>query len=130
MTQTGSGALTAILPTNDLEAAEAFFNRIGFTRDRQPGDEADTHRMLANGQGGHIHLTAAVEGWLVPGRNPFGLYLYVEDVDGLAARFAGEIIEKDGPGHKPWGMYEFALNGPDETLVRVGWPSRLIRGEA
>jgi predicted DNA-binding protein (MmcQ/YjbR family) len=22
-------------------------------------------------------------------------------------------------------MYEFALNGPDETLVRVGWPTRL-----
>jgi len=23
-------------------------------------------------------------------------------------------------------MYEFALNGPDDLLVRVGWPSRLI----
>jgi hypothetical protein len=29
------------------------------------------------------------------------------------------------PEDKPWGMYEFALNGPDETLVRVGWPTRL-----
>jgi hypothetical protein len=28
--------------------------------------------------------------------------------------------------HKPWGMYEFALNGPDDLLVRVGWPSRLM----
>ena len=26
---------------------------------------------------------------------------------------------------KPWGMYQFALSDPDETLVRVGWPSRL-----
>jgi len=26
---------------------------------------------------------------------------------------------------KPWGMYEFAVSHPDETLVRVGWPSRL-----
>jgi len=25
----------------------------------------------------------------------------------------------------PWGMYEFAVSDPDETLVRVGWPSRL-----
>jgi len=23
-------------------------------------------------------------------------------------------------------MYEFALNGPDDLLVRVGWPSRLM----
>ena len=22
-------------------------------------------------------------------------------------------------------MYEFAINGPDDTLVRIGWPSRL-----
>jgi hypothetical protein len=28
---------------------------------------------------------------------------------------------------KPWGMYEFALSDPDETLVRVGWPTRLRR---
>jgi hypothetical protein len=31
-----------------------------------------------------------------------------------------------GPEHKPWGMYEFALSDPDGTLVRIGWPSRLI----
>jgi hypothetical protein len=36
--------------------------------------------------------------------------------------FAGEVIAR--PAAKPWGMYEFALNRPDDTLVRVGWPSR------
>jgi hypothetical protein len=40
---------------------------------------------------------------------------------------SGETLEKAGPEHKPWGMYEFSLSGPDETLVRVGWPSRLSR---
>jgi len=64
-------------------------------------------------------LTDAVEGWLVPGRNPFGLYLYVEDVDVLAREFQKQ------PEDKPWGMYEFAISDPDETLVRIGWPSRL-----
>ena len=59
----------------------------------------------------------------MPGRNPFGLYLYLEDVDALAAEF--EILGKTGPEDKPWGMYEFALSDPDETLVRVGWPTRL-----
>jgi len=112
--------VTAILPCNDLDAAEAFFARLGFQRDQ---GSVDDYRMLSDGLGGYIHLNLAVEGWLEAGRNPFGLYLYREDVDGLAGAFVGEIIGQ--PGDRPWGMYEFALNGPDETLVRVGWPTRL-----
>ena len=77
-------------------------------------------RRARNPPSGHLHLTDAVEGWLVPGRNPFGLYLYTDDVDALAARFKGETLERHGPEQKPWGMYEFSLSDPDETLVRVG----------
>jgi hypothetical protein len=83
-----------------------------------------SYRMLSDGCGGFLHLTQAVEGWLIPGRNPFGMYLYTEEVDRLAAVFRGQTIEPDGPEDKPWGMYEFSLSDPDETLVRVGWPSR------
>lgn len=114
-------SLTAILPCNDLEQAQTFFERLGFNREDSPDD----YRMLSDGLGGHIHLQSAVEGWLVPGRNPFALYLYRKDVDGLAAVFKGETLERNGPDDKPWGMYEFTLNGPDDTLVRVGWPTRL-----
>ena len=96
--------LTAILPCNDLDAAEAFFSRLGFKRD--PGS-LDEYRMLSDGFGGFIHLNRAVQGWLQAGRNPFGLYLYREDVDGAAAAFAGETIGL--PGDTPWGMYEFSL---------------------
>ena len=120
--------LTAILPCNDLDASEAFYNRLGFSRpdgDRPAPGEADTYRILSDSQGAALHLTDAVEGWLIPGRNPFGLYLYSEEVDRLAAAFKGEILEKAGPSDKPWGMYEFALSDPDETLLRIGWPSRL-----
>jgi hypothetical protein len=116
-------ALTAILPCNNLDASEAFYNRLGFTRpdSEKPTNKAeDTYRILSDGKGGHLHLIDAVEGWLVPGRNPFGLYLYTEAVDALAAEFKGETLEKHGPEHKPWGMYEFSLSDPDETLVRVG----------
>ena len=113
MTRTHS--LTAILPSNDLDASEAFYARLGFSQ--REGD--DDYRMLSDGRGGELHLTAAVEGWLVPGRNPFGLYLYVEEVDELAARMGCRAEDT------PWGMYEFAVSDPDETLVRVGWPSRL-----
>jgi catechol 2,3-dioxygenase-like lactoylglutathione lyase family enzyme len=114
--------MTAILPCSDLDAAQRFFERLGFTRDKGSPDD---YRMLSDGLGGDIHLNPAVAGWLTPGRNPFGLYLYRRDVDALAAVFAGDIIEQEGVGDKPWGMYEFALNGPDDTLVRVGWPTRL-----
>ncbi len=126
MTASPSGVLTAILPCNDLDASEAFYARLGFTRPQADKEPGDTYRMLSNGQGGFLHLTDAVEDWLVPGRNPFGLYLYIEDVDGMAARFGDEIIGHiKAPGDKPWGMYEFALSDPDQTLVRVGWPTRL-----
>lgn len=113
--------LAAILPCNDLNAAQTFFERLGFEVEGGPED----YRMMSDGHGGEIHLSSAVKGWLVAGHNPFGLYLYRQDVDALAAAFADEMIEKDGPSDKPWDMYEFALNGPDDTLVRVGWPSRL-----
>ena len=63
----------------------------------------------------------------MPGQNPFGLYLYTDRVDELAGRLHDAILGAEkAPTHKPWGMYEFALSDPDETLVRIGWPSRLI----
>jgi catechol 2,3-dioxygenase-like lactoylglutathione lyase family enzyme len=126
-----SHALTAILPCNDLNASQRFYARLGFARvDRDgPADGDDSYRILSDRKGGHLHLTAAVEGWLVPGRNPIGLYLYTEDVDALAREFANELVNRRAPEDKPWGMYEFSLSDPDETLVRVGWPSRLTRSQ-
>ena len=48
-------------------------------------------------------------------------------VRSLAAAMCPELIEPSHAAeHKSWGMYEFALNGPDDLLVRVGWPSRLM----
>jgi len=123
-----SGVLTAILSCNDLDASERFYSRLGFVRTHRPAPgEADSYRLLSNGSGGYLHLTDAVGGRLVPGRNPFGLYLYTEEVDALAAEFRDETIGKHAPEDKPWGMYEFALSDPDQTLVRVGWPTRLRR---
>ncbi len=114
--------LTAILPCNDVPQSRAFYERLGFQLISGDNNSA----ILADGLGAELHLQPAVDGWLVPGRNPFGLYLHVENVDELAARFPGEILGIAGkPETKPWGMYEFALSDPDETLVRVGWPSHL-----
>ncbi len=119
--------LTAIIPCNDLDASEAFYRRLGFVRDGPGADEGGDYRILSDGKGGAVHLTVAVEGWVVPGRNPFGVYLYVEDVDAVAERVDDAILEPGrAPEHKEWGMYEFTLSDPDGVLVRVGWPSRLL----
>jgi catechol 2,3-dioxygenase-like lactoylglutathione lyase family enzyme len=119
-----SGNVVAILPCNNLDLSERFYGRLGFTRaESSVSKDFPTYRVLSNGTG-QLHLTTTVEGWLIPGRNPFGLYFYMEDVDTWAKEFRDEILGK-GPEEKPWGTYEFAMSDPDETLVRVGWPMRL-----
>ena len=109
--------LTAILPCNDLDASEEFYALLGFSKCGDYGD----YRILSDGSGASLHLNKAVEGWLIPGRNPFGLYLHTENVQELAARMGDRLIHP--PEDKPWGMFEFAVSDPDETLVRVGRPS-------
>ena len=119
------GTVTAIVPCNDVDAAERWWNRLGFSRPAE--QDFGDYRMLSDGEGGEVHLQAAVTGWLVPGRNPFGVYVYTRRVDALAGLAGDAIIERAKRAeHKAWGMYEFALNGPDDLLVRIGWPSRLI----
>jgi hypothetical protein len=55
-----SGLLTAILPCNDLDKSERFYNRLGFARpdsQRAARGEPDSYRMLSNGKDGYLHLT-------------------------------------------------------------------------
>jgi hypothetical protein len=123
MTSTRSPGLVAIVPCNDLDASEAFYRRLGFQR--ADGESYAQYRILADERGGRLHLTSTVEGWVLPDRNPFGVYLYSEQVDALASELRDLIIEKDhAPEHKPWGMYEMSVSDPNGTLVRIGWPSQ------
>ena len=119
---TPRSGLVAVLPCRDLDVSERFYARLGFTRD--PGQEAwqDGYRMLSRPDGARLHLRRAEDGWIAPERNPFGLYLYAEDVEALAAAFAGEIIGADAPAATEYGMLEFAISDPDGALVRVGRP--------
>jgi catechol 2,3-dioxygenase-like lactoylglutathione lyase family enzyme len=111
--------IAAIIPCNDIEASTAFYSRLGLFVFRDHG----RYRLLSDGKGWLLHLTSeAPEGWVVPCRNPNGIYLYLEDVDGIAARVS-DLMGGAHPEHKAWGMYEFALSDPDGTLVRIGWTS-------
>jgi hypothetical protein len=122
---TNRSRAVAIVPCSDLDAAELWWRRLGFAR--PAGQEHERYRMLIDAEGAEIHLTAAVPGCLVRGRNPFGVYVYTARADAIADAVREDIIEKaKRPEHKPWGMYEFALNGPDDLLVRVGWPSKAL----
>ena len=69
-----SHAMIAMLPCNDLDASETFYNRLGFSRvqrDGGPLEWENDYRILTDRRGGESHLTRSVDDWLVPGRNPF-----------------------------------------------------------
>lgn len=107
---------TAILPCTDLDVSQAFYELLGFAL----VSNYDGYRILSDGRGWDLHLRSE-PGWPpTPEQNPFGLYLYVEDVDAIAARVRDRIIEKGAPHLKPWGTYEFAVSDPNGTLVRIG----------
>jgi catechol 2,3-dioxygenase-like lactoylglutathione lyase family enzyme len=114
--------IVAIVPCNDIDASTAFYGRLGLLVHADFG----TFRVLSDKRGWLLHLSSeSPDGWVVSGRNPNGVYLYLEEVDALASTLE-DLTEGHGPEHKPWGMYEFALSDPDGTLVRIGWPSRLM----
>jgi len=112
----GQHEVVAILPCSDLDASEHFYRLLGFRVDADYGH----YRILTDDRGWNLHLNR-VEGW--PWHvedNPVGLYLYVKDVDAVAARMRDHIIEEGAPHLKPWGTYEFAVSDPNGTLVRIG----------
>jgi hypothetical protein len=114
--------IAAIVPCNDIEVSTAFYRRLGLSVFSDHG----RYRLLSDNKGWLLHLSSETPaGWVVRGRNPNGLYLYLAEVESLAKSLS-DLLEGRGPEHKPWGMYEFALSDPDGTLVRIGWPSRLM----
>ena len=111
---------SVILPCNDVDATQAFYERLGFTT---VAGEAG-FRILSDGRGWQIALRPAEPGWVIPDRNSYGIYLYCDDVDAVAERVRDIIIERGAPHRKPWGMYEFAVGDPDGVLVRISRPVR------
>ncbi len=112
----------AIVPCNDLAKSRAFFERLGFV---VTGDWGGY--VILQGWGAEVHLQPVEPGWIEAERNAFGLFIRTPQVDAVAARVEDLIIRPGGVlRHREWGMYEFAVNAPDDLLVRVGWPSRLM----
>lgn len=121
MSDTPAHHIAAILPCSDLDASTAFYRLLGLDVVSDYG----RYRLLADGKGWQLHLTnESGPTWPERDQNPFGLYFYTDGVDAIAERVRDRILGPEkAPTHKPWGMYEFALSDPDETLVRIDWPS-------
>jgi len=113
---TDAHRIVAIVPAHDMETSTAFYARLGLELVSDWGD----YRILSDGRGWHLHLTRT-PGWPArPEDNPLGLYVYVEDVDAVAARLGDLLLAPHRPELKAWGCYEFAVSDPAGTLVRVG----------
>ena len=126
MADTPSIGAFAILPSNDLPNALPFWERLGFAR------TGGSHEyVVMTGWGCEVHLIQAGAGpWRVPAEhNPFGVFIRTPHVAEVAARVDDLVIRPGGVlRHREWGFYEVGIAGPDGLLIRIGWPSALVRG--
>jgi catechol 2,3-dioxygenase-like lactoylglutathione lyase family enzyme len=82
----------AIIPCNDLDATQAFYERLGFRASAIYPHHG--YRILHDDQGASLHLTHTEPGWVVPERNAQGIYFYAENVEALAAELGGKAEAK------------------------------------
>ena len=124
MKETPSPGAFAIVPCNDLEAALPFWEQMGFAR-----TGGDANYVILTGWDCEVHLRRGdPPPWDVPANNPFGVFIRTPHVDEIARLMDDRVARPGGVlRHREWGLYEVAIGGPDNLLVRVGWPSELVR---
>jgi catechol 2,3-dioxygenase-like lactoylglutathione lyase family enzyme len=114
-----------ILPSRDLAATSAFYERLGFEEvGLWPGEYLIVMRSEA---GLHFFHSPSSD----PYRSDAGCYVYVEDADSLHAEFSRLDLPREGiprlhgpPSETDYGLREFALVDPDGNLLRMGSPLR------
>ena len=116
----------AIVPSNDIKTALPFWLQMGFDAYDTAGDG---NFYILTGWGCEIHLRRGdPPPWDVPQNNPFGVFIRTPEVDKIAGLMDEYIIRPGGVlRHREWGLYEVGLAGPDNLLVRAGWPSELVK---
>ncbi len=121
--QPGIGAF-AIVPSNDVEGALPFWQQMGFAH-----TGGDANYFILTGWDCEVHLRRGdPPPWDVPENNPFGVFIRTPHVDEIARLMDDRVIRPGGVlRHREWGIYEVGLAGPDNLLVRVGWPSALLK---
>jgi catechol 2,3-dioxygenase-like lactoylglutathione lyase family enzyme len=112
-----------ILPSRDLRATSAFYERLGY---EEQGLWPEEYLIVARESVG-LHFFHSPD--LDPWRSAAGCYLYVEDADALHSEYArlglpGEGIPRlhGDPEDTGYGLREFAVVDPDGNLMRIGSP--------
>lgn len=115
-----------ILPSRDLAETLRFYETLGFENRGAPPEEWD-YLIVGRGEV-ELHFIAD------PSVNPLAAagscYLYTDDVDGLFAKWRGQVPSDVDTGNRlteptdtPYGMREFALVDKSGNLLRIGTPS-------
>jgi catechol 2,3-dioxygenase-like lactoylglutathione lyase family enzyme len=111
--------IAPIFPVADLEAALAFYARLGF--DVRAYDGGGYGFATRNGVEIHLGRVDVAE------RHRTSAYLHVADAGALAADWRGAGAEVHGPQDTAWGRHEGALVDPDDNVIRFGSPLPLTR---
>lgn len=103
--------LAPVLRVRDADAAVAWYARLGFARQWEHRFAPDLPRYVSIARPGmEIHLSEHA-GDARPGTL---VYLYVDDVDALAAACGGVEV-----GSQDWGR-DFVVTDPDGNRIRIG----------
>jgi predicted enzyme related to lactoylglutathione lyase len=110
--------IAPIVPVRDIEAALAFYARLGFATRRYAGDAP---YGFAEADGLELHL-GGVDDFDAHGHA--SVYLFVDDADDIAAQWVAAGITVHPPQDTEWGQHEGAVVDPDGNVIRFGSPMR------
>ncbi|MBV8217626.1 MAG: VOC family protein [Solirubrobacterales bacterium] len=103
-----------ILPVRDVEAALAFYARMGFEVRRY----GPAPYGFASRDGVELHLGQVPDG----DRSSASAYVHVDDSDAVAAEWRAAGGEVHGPQDTDWAQHEGALVDLDGNVIRFGSP--------
>ena len=115
----GVERIVPIIKVSDLHTALNFYcSVLGFNKDfhyRASPDGPDYVGVSLNGH--QLHLST----FSGDGKGLATTYLYVDDVDGLHARFCARGLPRDcEPTNQAWGQREVYVRDPDGNTLRFG----------
>lgn len=103
-----------IFGAQDVDAALAFYRRLGFRVRAYPGGG---YGFVARDDV-EIHVDQLPEGAAASGQ----AYIWVDDADEVAATCRSAGADVRPPEDTPWGQHEGALVDPDGNVIRFGSP--------
>jgi uncharacterized glyoxalase superfamily protein PhnB len=115
----GVERIVPIIKVSDLHTALNFYcSVLGFDKNfhyRASPDGPDYIGVSLNGH--QLHLST----FSGDGKGPATIYIYVDDVDGLYARFCARGLPRDCEAtNRPWGQREVYVRDPDGHTLRFG----------